>query len=80
MSVRARTVTRIMTEAWALIVRRAWVPFSDDFHQSQNPVRAANTETMAPPRNTNVPARKKSRDHSSSLPTRAITSNAAARM
>jgi len=37
-----------MMVAWVLIVRRAWVPASDDFHASQSPVRAANTETTAP--------------------------------
>ena len=38
-----------MIVAWVLIVRRAWVPASDDFHASQNPVIAANTDTATPP-------------------------------
>ena len=46
----------IIVQAWALIVRRAWVPASLERHQSQKPVRAVNTETMAPPHMVNVPA------------------------
>ena len=52
-----KTVTVIMVQAWALAVRRACVPFSVDFSQSQNPVRAANTDTMAPPMRMNEAVR-----------------------
>ena len=40
-----------------LAVRRTCVPGSVDFSQSQNPVSAVNTETAAPPRSVNDPAR-----------------------
>ena len=49
------TVTIVMACAFA--VRRAWVPGSVDRSQSQNPVSAANTETIAPPISTNDAAR-----------------------
>ena len=49
---RASTVATTMIRACVLIVRRAWVPGSDDRHQSTSPVRAASTDTAAPPMNT----------------------------
>src|SRR3954451_1599482 len=56
MSANASTVTVTMIVAWVLIVRRACVPASDDFHASQKPVSAANTETAAPATKTHVAA------------------------
>src|SRR5436190_10059058 len=63
MSANAKTVTLTMINACALIVRRACVPASDDFHASQNPVSAAKTDTAAPAMNTQVPACHSSRAH-----------------
>ena len=57
MSTTTRTVTLTITHAWALAVRRAWVPFWVDLSQSQKPVSTANTETSAPPTRAKVPAR-----------------------
>ena len=51
MSARASTVTVTMMVAWLLMVRRACVPASDDFHASHSPVNAVNSEIAAPPRN-----------------------------
>ena len=57
MSTSTRTVTATMVHAWAFTVRRACVPFVVDFSQSQNPVRAANRPTRAPPMMVKVAAR-----------------------
>src|SRR5689334_12379333 len=68
MSITASTVTVTMIVACVLIVRRACVPASDDFHASHSPVNAANTETIAPPMNAYVPACHISRDQLWCLP------------
>ena len=54
-------VTKIIVHACVFAVRRAWVPTSVERSQSQKPVRAASTDTAAPPMKRKVPARKKSR-------------------
>ena len=46
-----------IVQAWAFTVRRAWVPFSVERFQSQKPVSAANTDTIAPPMSVNDAAR-----------------------
>jgi hypothetical protein len=79
MSTSASTVTVIMIVAWVLIVRRAWVPASEDLHASHRPVSAANTDTTAPATKAYVPACHSSRAQAWSLPAIAeITSNTAA--
>src|SRR5262245_415896 len=79
MSTRTSTVTVIIVHACVFAVRRACVPFSVDRSQSQKPVNAANTETIAPPIMTYVPARKKSRAQVSWRPSAAMMSRIAAK-
>jgi hypothetical protein len=79
MSARTSTVTVTMIVACVLIVRRACVPASDDFHASHSPVSAANTDTNAPRMNAYVPACQVSFPHVwVSPPMTETTSHAAA--
>src|SRR5436309_2575207 len=79
MSASASTVTVTMIVACVLIVRRACVPASEDFHASHSPVSAANTDTTAPATKVYVPACQNSPDQPwPSPPTTEITSNTAA--
>jgi hypothetical protein len=79
MSARVSTVTVVMMVAWVLMVRRARVPASEDFHQSHRPVSAASTDTTPPPTNTQVAACHSSPAKAWPLPATAeITSKAAA--
>src|SRR5436190_12523808 len=80
MSTITMPVTVSMTVMCQLAVRRAWFPGSVDLHQSQKPVSAAPSDTIAPAMITCVPEMKKSRPTVESLPAiREITSNTATR-
>ena len=48
MSTITNAVTKSITAMWKLAVRRACVPFCVDLSQSQKPVRAVGTDTIAP--------------------------------
>ena len=79
MSTMTIPVTVSMTVMCQFAVRRAWLPGDVDRHQSQKPVRAARSDTIAPAMITCVPVTKKSRPIDESSPaTREITSNTAA--
>src|SRR5690606_39330551 len=74
-----RPVTTTIVHAWALTVRRAWVPFSVERSQSPKPVSAAGTATAARPISANDPARYQSRAQASAPPpTDELTSHRAA--
>ena len=76
----ASTVTVTMIPAWALIVRRAWVPASDESRASARPVSAANTDTTAPAMNSQVPACQSSAAQPVSSPTAVETTSKPAAM
>jgi hypothetical protein len=81
MSAITTPVTVSITAMWKFAVRRAWFPGSVDRSQSQKPVSAVASETMAPAMMTCVPEMKKSRAMVESSPAmREITSNTATRM